>query len=476
MRVFFMRHIQGESRQQSTLFPERLDDYVSADNPVRIIDAYVDQLDMAALGFTYAQTKTTGRKPYHPGDLLKLYLYGYLNQLRSTRRLEKECHRNLEVVWLLKRLAPDFKTLANFRQQNSHAIRQACRAFIRFCREADLLDGRIVAIDGSKFKAAASMDKTYKSEQLSKLQRHLEYRIDDYLKQLKASEQDDTQNRGDIQKALKQLQNRQRALNAGAQTMADTGAKHCCETEPEARRMRSGRDGIVVGYNVQTAVETNTGLIVHYDITDQGSDNRQLEPMAKAVKTELKAKALEILADAGYSNGEQLAACEESDITPNVPTNRSSNPKKDHYQKSDFRYDAEKNQYACPAGQILTQKTKNTAKKLYQYTRVGCDTCPQQSRCTSAKQRWISRHFYEDALERSQKRIDDDPGLMKTRAATVERPFGHIKQMMGLRRFSCWGKNGADAEMGLSVLAYNLTRLMNHIGAERLLGLLQVRA
>lgn len=208
-----MRHKQGESRQQSTLFPETLDEYVSADNPVRVIDAFIDTLDMQQLGFSYASTKETGRKPYSPADMLKLYTYGYLNQIRSTRRLEKECHRNVEVLWLMKRLAPDFKTISNFRQQNSKAIGQACRAFIQFCREAQLLNSRLIAIDGSNFKAAASMDKTHNRKQLDALQKRLNRKVESYLHRLEQSEQiDNADHQGCVQDALAKLQHRQAQL------------------------------------------------------------------------------------------------------------------------------------------------------------------------------------------------------------------------------------------------------------------------
>lgn len=467
-----MRHIQGESRQQSTLFPERLDEYVSDDNPVRVIDAFIDSLDMAALGFSQAITKATGRKPYHPGDLLKLYTYGYLNQLRSTRRLEKECHRNIEVLWLMRRLAPDFKTLANFRQQNSQAIRQACRAFIQFCRQAQLLDSRLVAIDGSKFKAAASLSKTYNRKQLDALQTRLNRRIDHYLEQLAESEAAEADEApGSVQAALDTLSQRQAQLNAMAQQMDANDASQCCETEPDARRMRSGRDGIVVGYNVQTAVDDETGLIIHHEVTDEGSDNRQLHPMAQAAKTELKADKLTLLADAGYSNGEQLEACEKQGITANVPGNRAVNTQgnQKHYQKSAFHYDPEQDQFICPVGKVLSYQTYNSQQKLHLYARTGCNACAQQAHCTTADKRWLSRHFYEDALARSQARVDADPGLMKRRGAVVERPFAHLKQIMGLRRFQCWGKTGAEAEMGLGVLAYNLNRMINALGVRRLL-------
>lgn len=466
-----MRHLKGESRQQSTLFPESLDDYVSADNPVRVIDAYMDSLDMQALGFTQAATKHTGRKPYDPADLLKLYTYGYLNQVRSTRRLEKECHRNVEVLWLMKRLAPDFKTLANFRQQNSKAIREACRGFIQFCREASLLDSRMIAIDGSKFRAAASMSKTYNRKQLDALQKRLNRKIDDYLHLMAKSEQSDANEKSSIHEALSQLQKRKVKLD-GLSSSLDEGASQCCETEPEAKRMRSGREGIVVGYNVQSAVDVETGLIVHHEVTTEGSDNRQLEPIATAAKSELGVDTLQVLADAGYSNGEQLERCEEQGIEPAVPVNRAVNNKGNYFQKSEFTYDSEQDQFTCPAGQLLTYQTYNRKKKHRLYARTGCNACPLQGRCTSADKRWVTRHFNEDALDRSQQKVDENPGLMRLRSAVVERPFAQLKHNMGMRRFGCWGQSGAESEMGLAVMAYNLNRMINALGVQRMLQLI----
>lgn len=465
-----MRHLQGESRQQSTLFPDTLDEYVSDNNPVRIIDAFVNSLDMVELEFTLANTKDTGRKPYNPADLLKLYIYGYLNQVRSTRRLEKECHRNVEVLWLMQRLTPDFKTIANFRQQNSHGIRQACQTFIQFCREANLLDSRLVAIDGSKFKAAASMSKTYNRQQLDKLQKQLNRKIQGYLNRLAESDkQESDEETGSVKAALAKLQARSEKLEQLSNKMDSTGAKQCCETEPEAKRMRSGRDGIVVGYNVQTSVEADSGLIVHHDVTDEGADNRQLEPMAKATKAELESDNLTVLADAGYSNGQQLAQCEEHGIEAIVPTNRAVNNQGDFYQKEAFRYNAQTDTFTCPAGQLLTYTTVQNKRNMHLYSRTGCSACPQQAKCTKADKRWISRHFYEEALVRSQARIDANPRVMKRRGAVVERPFAHLKQIMGLRRFQCWGKEGAKAEMGIAVLSYNLNRMINEYGVSALM-------
>lgn len=465
-----MRHLQGESRQQSTLFPESLDDYISEDSPIRIIDAFIDSLDMAELGFTQAITKDTGRKPYHPCDLLKLYTYGYLNQVRSTRRLEKECHRNIEVLWLMKRLTPDFKTISNFRQQNEKAIRQACRAFISFCRKAQLLDGRLVAIDGSKFKAAASMGKTYNRKQLDDLQKRLNRQIEGYLTKLAQSEKHEPEeDTGNVKEALDTLKKRQQTLSELAEDMEQKGAKQCCETEPEAKRMRSGREGIIVGYNIQTAVDVDTGIIVHYDVNSEGNDFNQLAPMAENTKEMLERDELEVIADTGYSNGEHLAECEEQGITASVPAKRAVNNQGNYFQKSDFLYDEAKDHFTCPAGKILPHKTMNTKDKLHLYARSGCNQCPLQDQCTKADQRWVSRHFYEEALNRSQQRVDNNPELMKQRAATVERPYAQLKHTMGVRRFLCWGMTGAKAEMGLSIMAYNLNRAINEFGVKRLM-------
>lgn len=467
-----MRHKQGESRHQSTLFPETLDEYVSRDNPVRVIDAFIDHMDMEALGFNYAVPKDTGRKPYSPSDLLKLYVYGYLNQVRSTRRLEKECHRNVEVLWLMKRLSPDFKTISNFRQQNHQAIRQSCRAFIQFCREAQLLNSKMIAIDGSKFKAAASLSKTYNRKQLDALQKRLNRRVEGYLYQLEQSDQgEDDSDQGEVEEALKQLQQRQSKLNELSDMMDEQGLSQVCESEVDAKRMRSGREGIVAGYNIQSAVDDETGLIVHHEVTTEGSDNRQLLAMTEASKTELNADTLTVLADAGYSNGEQLSGLESMKVEAVVPPNRAKNNQGDYYQKHDFIYDEKRDCFTCPAGQLLTYQTYSKAQKQKLYARTGCSQCAQQNLCTKADKRWITRHFYEEALERAQQRVDANPGLMRRRSAVVERPFAQIKQTMNIRRFLCWGKEGAQAEMGLTVLAYNLNRLMNEIGLERMLKL-----
>lgn len=469
-----MRHIDGDSRQQGTLLPEMLDDYVASDHPVRVIDAYIDQLDLITLGFSKARTQTTGRKPYHPGDLLKLYIYGYLNQVRSSRRLEKECHRNLEVIWLLRRLKPDFKTIADFRKDNSKAIKSACQAFIDFCRGAGLVSGDLIAIDGSKFKAAASAERSVTRKQLKERRKRLANLVDHYLEQLAKSDKQESELAMDneqVQQALQQLAQQGTELDKAEAAMDEAGSRQYCVTEPEAKLMRSGREGMMLGYNVQSAVDTETGLIVHHEVTSDSNDQNQLQPMAEGSKKALKAEHLDVVADAGYSNGEHLSKCEEQGITATVPSHRSGNTQGDYFERDAFDYDEKRNSYWCPAGKELTYKTRNREGKLYLYTRNGCTSCSLKLQCTNAKNRWVSRHFYEEAYGRSEARLSADPELMLKRRR-VERPFAILKQNMGIRRFLCRGKEVVKAEMGLSVLSYNLNRMINRLGTAKLIEVL----
>jgi transposase len=468
-----MRHLDGESRNQGSLLPDTLDDYVADDHPVRVIDAFIDNLDLVDLGFSKATTKSTGRKPYNPADLLKLYVYGYLNQVRSSRRLEKECHRNLEVIWLMKRLSPDFKTIADFRKENASAIKGACQAFIQFCRQADLLTGRLVAIDGSKFKAAASKDRALTRKQLRERRKRVERLVDMYLDQLAKADGEDinVEMESDrVQRALERLEAEGVQLDDIESEMDERKSNQHCSTEPDAKLMRSGREGIVLGYNVQTAVDTDSGLIVHHDVTDRSADTQDLQPMAEGAKEALEAESLAVVADAGYSNGEQQAACETQDIKVAVPSRRAvNNQSPEFFQKSEFHYDEKRNSFTCPAGEELQYTTYSSKDKTHLYSRRGCSSCPLQPKCTKADRRWVSRHFHEAAFAASEARLAENPGLMGVRMAAVERPFAVLKQIMGFRRFLCRGIDGAKAEMGLGILSYNLARIVNEVGVPRLL-------
>ena len=469
-----MRHIEGDDRKQVALLPESLEDFVAVDHPVRVIDAYIDTLDVSALGFAKAQTKDTGRKPYHPGDLLKLYVYGYLNRVSTSRRLEHECQRNVEVMWLLRRLHPDFKTIADFRKDNGAAIRGACRAFIEFCRGAQLLPAEQVAIDGSKFKAAGSIDQALTRSFAKRDRAEIEQKVRAYLERLDRADAQDPQaqfDREQVQHALERLRRREQRLEVFERGMQESGLNEHCATEPEARLMRSGREGTVLGYNVQSAVEAQSGLIVHHEVTDAQSDGDQLLAMAEQTKETLGVDRLEVLADGGYSNGEHLDACERQGITATVPR-RIIPGSSAEFQKSAFEYDAEHDRYRCPAGEMLSRRGADPRRKLYLYKRSGCSPCPLQPRCTSADTRMVTRHFYEAAYARSEARLRADPSLMRRRMSIVERPFAVLKQLMALRRFSCRGKIAARTEMAIAVLAYNLKRMIGNAGVPRLLALM----
>ena len=466
-----MRHLEGTPRSQTLLLPPSVEDYIPPDHPVRVIDAFVDSLDLADMGFRKADTARTGRRPYHPGDLLKLYIYAYLNQTSSTRRLEKECHRNLEVLWLMKQLAPDFKTIADFRKNNGPAIKQVCRHVIVFCKQAGLVSGHLVAIDGSKFKAAASKDQAITRKQLEKQLSKLDQKIEHYLSQLAASEQagDAELKQEKVAEALTYLQSHKAELQDELKSLVADGKTQTCRTEPDARLMKSGRDGMVVGYNVQNAVDGQHQLIVHHELTQAGSDNQQLEPMAEAVRDVLDNDLGTLVADAGYSNGEQIGRLLASEVEVAVPSNRAVNNQGDgkYFQKSDFTYLPEEDAYRCPAGQLLPHKTVSNKDRLHLYARSGCSQCTLQSQCTKADRRWVTRHFDEDALKRADKAAT--PERMIRRIATVEPPFATLKRLLNKGRLTCWGLASASSEYSLGVLSYNLMRAINVLGVKGML-------
>lgn len=465
-----MRYVKGESRSQTTLFPQSLDEYVDENHPIRVIDAFINRLDVAELGFSKATTAETGRKPYNPKDLLKLFVYGYLNQVTSTRRLEKECHRNVEVMWLLGRLAPDFKTIADFRRENGAAIKSSCKAFIVFCKQAGLVSGQLVAIDGSKFRAAASRDQALTRKQLDRQIKGLEQRIQTYINRLNDDEAAVDLDGDRVQAALDYLQEEQAQLKADEAAMEASGREQYCRTEPEATIMRSGRDGKVLGYNAQSAVDPETGLIVAHDLVQDSADNRQLSAMVDAVEQALDDLPDEVLADAGYSNGEQIAEVQDKGIEVGVPANRATN-NRGGYQREAFAYDEARDVYICPAGELLKRTTKSTKDKLYLYSRQGCNSCALQSKCTKADKRWVSRHFFEDALNKADQHAT--PGRMIRRMASVEAPFGTLKRFMTHGRFRCWGKKAASGELSLGVLSYNLMRATNLLGVPAMLAAIE---
>jgi transposase len=459
-----MSHIRGESRTQATLFPEALDDLIGEDAQVRVIDAFVGTLKMSQLGFARAIPATTGRPGYDPADLLKLYVYGYLNQVRSSRRLEREASRNVELLWLLNKLRPDFKTIADFRRDNAAAIVGACRAFTVFCREQGLFGAELVAIDGSKFQAAASRHQVWTPKRLAKTQAAIDQRIREYLQALDQSDATEPSvSAAATQAALAALKEQSERLQSISHQLQDQN--QYVASEPEAKLMRTANSGFQVAYNVQTAVDAKHSLIAEFAVTPDGNDHQQLSPVAQAVKRALQAKHLTVLADTGYQNGTQAQACEAQGITPIVPAAATANPSGEYFSRDLFRYDADRDQYTCPAGQALTRYKNDQRLHSHYYTTNACATCALKAQCTGSRRRSLARDFHADAMERMNQRANDQPTLMARRKAIVEHPFAGLKYLLGTPRFLVRGLQKTSAEMALCVLGYNLKRTVNILGA-----------
>jgi transposase len=467
--------IEGENRGQSTLFPERVDDYVAEDSPVRVVDVFVDGLDISGLGFK-AEPAETGRPGYHPRTMLKIYVYGYLNQVHSSRRLEREAQRNVELMWLTGRLAPDFKTIADFRKDNGEAIRLVCREFVMLCRKVNLLTDTLVAIDGSKFKAVNNRDKNFTRTKMKRRLADVEASIDRYLGELdSADEAAPPEQTQPIQDRIAKLKGELERLKKLEVRMLEAPDYQLSLTDPDARSLRHRGTGIV-GYNVQTAVDTQHHLIVTHEVTNAFSDRRQLAKMANKVKAELKVDHLQVLADRGYYNSEEIRACEQNGITPLVPKSLTSNNRaKGQFDRSDFVYKAPADEYECPAGERLIYRftRRESGKEIRRYWSSTCPRCPIKDQCTTANYRRVSRWEHEDVLERAQAHLDRHPDAMKIRRETVEHPFGTIKSWMGATHFLTKTLDRVSTEMGLHVLAYNMKRAMNLIGTRRLIEAIQ---
>jgi len=474
------RFIESADRNQATLFPERLDDYVGDDNPVRVIDAFVDALDLGALDFDIVP-EATGRPGYHPATMLKIYVYGYLNQVQSSRRLERECGRNVELIWLTGSLKPDFKTIADFRKDNGPAIRNVCRQFVALCRDINLLDDASVAIDGSKFKAVNAKAKNFTREKLRKRFREIDERIARYLSELDCADEvlaatgmpvSDAQVQRIIDR-IAWLKKEAEKLTMVETEMDRTGADQISESDPDARSMAiTSRHPRIIGYNVQSAVDSEHHLIVAHEVINIGSDRNALSEMANQARDALGAEKLDVVADKGYYKGEEIVACEGDDITVTLPKPTTSNAKaRGRFDRSAFIYDAEKNIYICPAGQHLDYHTtrEEGGKVLHVYWATVCQTCPIKHHCTPSKERRLSRWEHEDVLERVQQRLEDNPDKMATRRETVEHPFGTIKAWMGATHFKMRTLKHVATEMALHVLAYNMKRVIAIIGIPELI-------
>lgn len=472
-----MAHVSGHSRHQTTLFPETLDDFISGEHPVRVIDAFVDGLALAELGFGKVEAEATGRPPYWPGDLLKLYVYGYLNQVRSSRRLEREAQRNVEVMWLTKRIRPAFKTIADFRKEHAEAIVGVCRAFVGFCRKQALFGGEVLAVDGTKIWAVASRKQVLTAKKAAEITAAIDRRIGEYLAALDAAdEQDEAEvpERVDVKAALEALKEQRGKLELEAKTLKESGAGHKVMSEPEAKLMRTARHGHQVAYNGQIAVDGQHKLIAAFDLVNDGNDHAQLYPMAVAGKQAVGAEQVNVVADTGYSNGEHGERCESDGITAMVPRPKTVNPEGEQYFTRDrFSYERESDSWRCPAGEMLTRRKVSHTEQKYEYWSTACGGCVLKAQCTKAAKRVIVRSFFEDAREAMHQRVMADPQWMKQRRELVEHPFSGIKWLMGLPRFLVRGLRKAKAELALSVLGYNLKRVINILGVPVLLKILR---
>jgi len=467
------RFVVGADRGQSTLLPECLDDWIDESNPVRVVDAFVDALNLGELGFDGVEPAATGRPAYHPSVLLKLYIYGYLNRVQSSRRLEREAGRNLEVMWLLGRLIPDDKVIADFRKDNGAAIRKVCARFVDLCRQMGLLATASVAIDGSKFKAVNNRDRNFTRGKVERRQAQLEESVARYLSQLDTADRQDPSETLALKMArlnekLAKLKEEMAKLAAYEKEMLSSPAQQISLTDPDSRSMAtSGRGSGVVGYNVQVAVDTEHHLIVTHEVTNTGSDRSQLANVAKQAKAVLQVEKLEAVADRGYFNGEEILACDRAGITVTLPKPMTSGAKSEgRFGKQDFVYLPEEDVYRCPAGERLKYyfTAEEHGQKLRRYWTNACRTCAIKSRCTTGPQRRVTRWEHEHVLEAVQRRLDQNPQAMRVRRETVEHPFGTIKARMGATHFAMKTLPKVATEMALSVLAYNLTRVMNIIG------------
>ena len=448
---------------------------------MRVIDVFVEGLDLAELGFSNCQPLPMGRPGYHPATMLKIYIYGYLNRIPSSRRLERECQRNLELIWLTKRLAPDFKTIADFRKDNGAAIQKVCREFVLLCRKLSLLSAASVAIDGSKFKAVNARDNNFTEAKMKRRFEQLEKSIARYMAQLETADR-----RGDslpeakiahLKEKVTRLKEEVERLNAINAELKAADDKQISLTDPDARSMAtSGRDTGVVGYNVQSAVDTENHIIVAHEVTNVGSDRGQLSNMAEQAREAIGSETLDAVADRGYYKSEEIHACEEAGLSVTLPKPQTSNAKAEgRFGKQDFVYLAEEDVYRCPAGEHLTYRyeSKQDGKMMRRYWTTKCTDCPLKEQCTTSPERRISRWEHEAVLEKVQDRLDHNPDMMTLRRQTVEHPFGTIKAWMGSTHFLMRTLPKVASEMALNVLAYNMKRVMNILGVAALIEAMQ---
>ena len=471
-----MAHLPGHDRSQLLLLPEAVDDYVAADNPVRFIEAFVDGLDLAALGFIGTVPKATGRPGYAPADLLKLYIYGYLNRTRSSRRLEAETHRNIEVIWLLRHLKPDFKTIADFRRINHKAFRSVFRQFVLLCRELDLFGKELLAVDGTRIKAVNNKDRNFTRASLKEFIRLADAKLDDYLQRLDHADAAETSTSGsrveNLAEKIAAVRGRRERCQEMLAELDRTGESQISLTDPDSRAM-AAHTRVAVGYNVQIAVDTKHKLIVEQQVTNQVLDMGLLTETAEPAKEILGVETIDVVADKGYFKIEDIEACEKAGMEPYVPRpQRGPSVRAGFFRKDEFKYDPETDSFTCPAGQRLTPYSSSALrqlKKINYANRKACRDCPLRARCTDNQFRTVSRLENEAVLDRMQERLAKRPEVLNQRRETVEHPFGSIKQWMNQGAFLMRGLEKVRAEFSLTALAYNIRRVLNLVAFGKLM-------
>jgi transposase len=472
-----MAHISGFERDQLLLLPEAVDDYVGSDNPVRFVDVFVEGLDLVKAGFGRVQPKATGRPGYAPGDLLKLYIYGYLNRVRSSPRLEAECHRNIEVIWLLRTLKPDFKTIADFRAENRAAFKSVFRQFTLLCKRLDLFGRELLAVDGTRIKAVNNKDRNFTRNSLERFIKTADERLQDYFRRLDEGDVAEagtngarTRNLAEKIEALRKKRGRYGVILA---ELDRTGESQISLTDPDSRAM-TANGKVVVGYNVQTAVDAKNKLIVEQAVNNQGTDLGLLKETAEPAGVILEGETIDVVADAGYYKSEDIEACEQAGLSPQVPRpQRGHAVREGLFRKDEFQYDAERDAYICPAGQVLSTRYESKLRDLTKFDYANpsaCRACAIRSRCcTPHSPRKVSRLSNEAALDRMAERLKARPDILARRRETVEHPFGSIKQWMNQGAFLMRGLEKVRAEFSLTALVYNLRRALNIVGVEKLM-------
>ena len=474
-----MKHRRAQDRAQTQLLPETVEDYVPPEHPVRFLDAFVAQLDLHILGFAKAIPAHTGRPPYDPGDLLRLYLYGYGQRLRSSRALERESHRNLELRWLLRGQTPDHKTIADFRRDHRAGFKLVHRQFHLLCHELGLLGGELIAVDGTKLAAVNSRDRNFNEKKLTELLARADARLAEYTAALDAADAADAAapaapalTRAQLEEKIAALRDKQDWHRELLERLQKEELNQLSTTDPDARKMPS-RQGSVIGYNAQSAVDAKHKLIVAATVTRDVTDLRQLARVAIAAKETLQVETLEVVADKGYYNQAEVSACAEEKITAYIAKpETSANAALGLYAKKDFRYDADKDVYHCPAGAELTHRfnTYEKGRALRYYRAGGGQECPLKEKCTrNQRARTITREEDEGLMEAMAARVQAQPEKLRRRKGLVEHPFGTIKRWFGYTYFLVKGLENVRGEWTLMTLAYNWKRVLNLVSVADLL-------